>query len=61
MAVMTPVLKKAGADPDEPRNYRPILNGTFLSKVMEQIVADQITEHLDHMNLMPALQSAIQL
>jgi len=23
--------------------------------VIEQIVADQITEHLDHMNLMPAV------
>jgi len=57
-AVVTPVLKKAGADPDEPKNYRPISNLTFLSKVIERIVADQITEHLDHTNTMPALQSA---
>jgi len=52
------VLKKAEADPDEPRNYRPISNLAFQSKVIERIVADQITEHLDHANLMPARQSA---
>jgi len=57
-AVVTPVLKKAGADTDEPRNYRPIWNLTFLSKVIERIMAGQITEHLDHANLMPALQFA---
>jgi len=57
-AVVTPVSKKAGADPDEPRNYPPISNLTFLWKVIERIVADQITEHLDYTNTMPTLQSA---
>ena len=58
MAVVTPVLKKAGADPDHPTNYRPISNLAFLSKVIERIVADRITEHLDQANLTPELQSA---
>jgi hypothetical protein len=57
-AVVTPVLKKANADPDVLKNYRPISNLTFMSKMVERIVAEQITAHLDELNLMPALQSA---
>ncbi|HSN24300.1 MAG TPA: hypothetical protein VLS45_09090, partial [Methylomicrobium sp.] len=37
-AINTPVLKKTNVDPDEPKNYRPISNLTFLSKVIERIV-----------------------
>ena len=50
--------KKANADPDEPKNYRPISNLTFMSKVVERIVVIQITRHLDDAELMPPLQSA---
>jgi len=32
-AVIAPVLKKPNADPDELKNYRPISNLTFISKV----------------------------
>ena len=56
--VVTPILKKANADLDDPRNYRPISNLTFLSKVIERMVVVQITEYLDQANLMPELQSA---
>jgi hypothetical protein len=46
-------------DPDELKNYRPISNLTFISKVIERIVAKQITRHLDSSKLMPPpLQSA---
>jgi len=31
---------------------------TFISKVIERIVVDQITRHLDNANLMPTPQSA---
>ena len=54
----SPVLKKTNADPDEPKNYRPISNMTFMSKVIERIVAEQVTRHLNISNLMPPLQSA---
>jgi hypothetical protein len=57
-AIITPVLKKTNADPDEPKNYRPISNLTFMSKVIERIVAEQVTRHLNISNLMPPLQSA---
>jgi len=52
------ILKKSDADPDELKSYRPTSNLTFISKVIERIVVDQITRHLDNANLMPPLQSA---
>jgi hypothetical protein len=58
VAVVTPILKKQNADPDDLRNYRPISNLTFISKVIERLVAEQITRHLLEANLMPPLQSA---
>jgi len=58
VAVVTPVLKKPNADPDDLKNYRPISNLTFTSKVIERLVAEQITRHLNEANLMPPLQSA---
>ena len=57
-AVIIPIPKKANADSDELKNYRPISNLTFISKVVERIVAEQITKHLNESNLMPPLQSA---
>lgn len=57
-ALVTPALKKASLDPDTLKNYRPISNLSFMSKVIERLVAEQLTEHLDESNLMPPLQSA---
>ena len=60
-AAITPVLKKTNADSDELKNYRPISNLTFISKVIERLVVvliEQITRHLEDANLMPPLQSA---
>jgi len=34
-AIITPVLKKSDADPDELKSYRPISNLTYISKVIE--------------------------
>jgi len=58
MAIITPVVKKPGLDPEEPQNYRPISNLTFISKVIEQIVANQLKAHLADNDLMPSVQSA---
>ena len=50
--------KKPNADPDEPKNYRPISNITFLSKVVERLVVNQINKYLYISHLMPEFQSA---
>ena len=57
-AIITPVLKKSNLDADDVRNYRPISNLTFVSKVIERIVAKQLNVFLTESDLMPPLQSA---
>ena len=57
-AIITPILKKAGLDPDVAANYRPISNLTFISKVIGRIVAGQLTAYLVANNLLPTRQSA---
>jgi len=53
-AIITPVLKKPNADPDELKNYRPISNLTFIWKVIEHMVVKHITRHLKDANLIDA-------
>ena len=45
-------------DPDDLKNYRPMSNLSFLSKVLERIVLSQLNEHLNQNNLLSPLQSA---
>ena len=58
LASITPVLKKASLDPLDLSNYRPISNLTFLSKLLERAVHEQITGYLDSHHLLPETQSA---
>lgn len=57
-AIVTPLLKKPNLDPDELKNYRPVSNLTFVSKVVERLVSEQLTGYLQSHGLMPKLQSA---
>jgi len=52
-ATIMPVLK---TDSDEMKNYRPISNLAFISKVIERIVAEQVKEFLVDSDLIPPLQ-----
>ena len=45
-ACVTPVLKKATLDPDDPCNYRPISNLAFISKLLERCVYEQTNTYL---------------
>jgi len=57
-AVVTPLLKKPGLDADELRNYGPVSNLTFVSKLVERVVASHLVGYLNMHGLMPQLQSA---
>ena len=57
-ALIMPVLKKPTLDPDDAKSYRPISNLTFISKMIERLVAQQINDHLKECGLLPWLQSA---
>ncbi|KAI2647462.1 hypothetical protein H4Q32_023878 [Labeo rohita] len=59
-AVITPILKRPGADPSNFNNFRPISNLPFISKILEKTVATQIHSHLSHNNLYEQFQSGFR-
>jgi hypothetical protein len=46
-ALVTPLLKKASLDKDILKNYRPVSNLSFVSKVIEKAAMSQISEHVN--------------
>ena len=57
-ALIRPLLKKHNLDPEEVKNYRPVSNLHFISKIIEKIVAQQLEEHISIHSLHDPLQSA---
>ena len=57
-ALVTPLLKKPNLDKNDLKNYRPVSNLSFLSKIMEKIVLRQLIEYLQNNDLLPKHQSA---
>ena len=57
-AIVSSLLKKAGLDTADMDNFRPLSNLTFLSKVVERVVAWQLNDYLTAANLLPRCQSA---
>ena len=45
-------------DKNDLKNYRPVSNLPFLSKIVEKAVATQLTEYLETNKLLPSIQSA---
>lgn len=56
-AAVRPSLKKSTLDADELKNYRPISNLTYLSKLLEKVVHLQLVEYLDNENMFSTFQS----
>lgn len=59
-AVVNPLLKKPNLDPSEPKNYRPISKLPFMSKIMEKVVAGQLTSYMEEHNLFDLFQSGFR-
>ena len=57
-AHVTPILKISSLDKESLKNYRPVSNLNFTSKILERVVAVQLQTHLDEAGLMTAFQSA---
>ena len=57
-ALIRPLLKKTGLDCDILKNYRPVSNLTFISKVIEKVISGRLNEHLINNSLFDPLQSA---
>ena len=45
-ALIRPLLKKTGLDSDILKNYRPVSNLTFISKVIEKVISGRLNDHL---------------
>ena len=45
-ALVTPLLKKISLDPECLKNFRPVSNLAFVSKLIEKVVANQFISHL---------------
>ena len=57
-AVVRPLLKKSGLDDSDLKNFRPVLNLSFQSKLLERITQCRLQLFLDSNDLMPETQSA---
>ena len=57
-AIVRPLIKKHGLDKDCLKNYRPVSNLSFLSKVLERVVAKRLEVHLCENSLHDVYQSA---
>ncbi len=59
-AIIKPLLKKMGLELIN-KNYRPVSNLTYISKLIERAVVAQLLEHLKDNNLMDIYQSAYRM
>ena len=57
-AIIYPGLEKPSLNPDDLANYRPILNLSFVSKLLERAVHAQLLMYLNENELLPSVQSA---
>ena len=57
-AIVKPLLKKPGLDKNNLKNYRPVSNLSFTSKIVEKVVAARLCEHMKQNHLDEVMQSA---
>ena len=58
LALVSPLLKKPSLSKEELKNYRPVSNLNYMSKLLERVVARQLNNHLQNQNLVNTSQSA---
>ena len=57
-AIVSPLLKKQSLDKNVFKNYRPVSNLSFLSKILERLVAKRLNSYLSTHGLREMFQSA---
>ena len=57
-ALVNPLIKKQTLCKNDLKNYRPISNLSFLSKILEKLVANRLHKHIYYHHLSNELQSA---
>ena len=56
-SVITPILKKAGLDPESLSNYRPVCSSLYIDKLIQSSVLVQLNEHMSNNALHISQQS----
>ena len=57
IALVRPIIKKCTLDPEIFKNYGPVSNLHYISKLIEKVVADQIDLHLENNDMLDPYQS----
>ena len=57
-AIVSPLLKKPTLSRDDMKNYRPVSNLSFLSKILEKVVASCLNSHINSSHTSNDYQSA---
>ena len=57
-ALVSPLLKKPTLNRDDMKNYRPVSNLSFLSKILEKVVASRLNSHINSSHTSNDYQSA---
>ena len=57
-AIISPLIKKTSLDSEILKNYRPVANLSFISKIIEKAIATQIHSHLINNDIVDNFQSA---
>ena len=57
-ALVTPLLKKTTLDANDVKNYRPVSNLCFVSKIVEKVVNVRLSKHLSDNDLYEQMQPA---
>ena len=57
-AIISPLIKKTGLNSEILKNYRPVANLSFISKIIEKAFATQIHSHLINNDIVDNFQSA---
>ena len=58
VALLRPLLKKPGLDVEDMSSFRPVSNLSFLSKIVERAMLDQLLPFLEENKIIPKNQSA---
>ena len=57
-SIIFPLIKKQGLDPEILKNFRPVANLSFISKIIGKAIATQIHDHLINNDIVDNFQSA---
>ena len=60
-AIVSPLIKKSSLPPDELKNYRPVSGLSFISKLVERVVASQLNDLVASNGLENVSQSAYKV